>query len=91
MSKYTPGPWVITDSKSEIVWSEPRRHRIVVMSLPDDLKKNQKEMEANAHLIASAPELLEACKFLRLDRGFGQLSVSAQAMVNTAIAKVEAL
>jgi len=49
--------------------------------------------DADADIYASAPMLLEALNFIRLDSGdnggFGSLSVTAQAMVNNAIAKAE--
>ena len=66
--KHTPGPWKFgntSDDKKIIlggtseryvcsvqIWQTPRR-----MGLTDE-----PERDANAHLIASAPELLEACK-----------------------------
>lgn len=61
MSKHTPGPWVAVkypDTKAHTVWANG------VSSLAS-VKHNQPHtQEANAHLIAAAPEMLEALKAL---------------------------
>lgn len=68
MSKHTPGPWVVFHNKYRIpavevdgsVWSEGF----------DSGVRLQSERDANAHLIAAAPDLLAALKEL-LDQGEG--------------------
>jgi len=56
--KHTPGPWSI---RQESVWSVGTDHEMsaLVYGCTDE------EEEANAHLIAAAPDLLEALKELR--------------------------
>ncbi len=56
MSEHTPGPWKINEaSKIEIIAEgEP----MVIARTPNKLY--QKESEANARLIAAAPDLLDA-------------------------------
>jgi hypothetical protein len=58
-SKHTPGPWTISKA-GDVVSADGRRVAEPVWAL----KTTQAEGEANAHLIASAPELLEALKRL---------------------------
>ena len=56
--EHTPGPWTmgnIRPGDKEIIIEEPS-----VSVDYDDV--DHKEQEANAQLIAAAPELLEACK-----------------------------
>lgn len=66
MSTYTPGPWVTDDVyKDDIaryVMSDlvPFPHTIARLELGQD----RAEQEANARLIAAAPELLEALQSL---------------------------
>jgi len=58
--KHTMGPWYLD---FDTVSTEPRRKGYVLAQVsfgsidPDEVK-------ANAHLIAAAPELLEACKLV---------------------------
>jgi hypothetical protein len=57
--KTTPGPWEISGSWgiSKIISSKTSQVAMVDGRSPE-------ETEANAHLLASAPELLEACKII---------------------------
>ena len=61
--KFTQGPW-----KSDWVGEKP--HGAAVVWIPDSSTCNERvevhtsNARANARLIASAPELLEQCKFL---------------------------
>lgn len=62
MSKHTPGPWVTDNSVlrgSINRLDEPRRH-IALTSDWENEKGDREQNEANARLIAAAPELLEA-------------------------------
>lgn len=59
--KGTPGPWVIDEWSMTGINSESKHVALVNYShhgLPNDVYGD--EHEANAHLIAAAPELLEA-------------------------------
>lgn len=59
MSKHTPGPWFIAQTE---LWSaSPYKFGVQVVA---DLHQSS-HMEANANLIAAAPDLLEACEDFR--------------------------
>ena len=60
MSEFTPGPWKRSDSSACIVDSESGE--ICQVDLYHEFERDVRE--ANARLIAAAPELLEACKQL---------------------------
>ncbi len=63
MSNFTPGPWLV--SSSTLVVTD--KAEIIANTIPTfvaGLQLPMKESEANAHLIAAAPELLEACEKL---------------------------
>jgi hypothetical protein len=55
--KHTPGKWEVTTDYQYIITNEVG---IEIANTP--LGQITKQNEANAHLIASAPELLKACK-----------------------------
>jgi len=64
--KFTPGPWVATELCNEewsITDSSPLELCIV-----DDAQLGS-TVKANAHLIAAAPELYEACEAISIWRG----------------------
>ena len=100
MSKHTPGPWVAARRDEGIgdvqglkrisigqpipgssVWFE----KTVCWIIPDAF--GAAPHEANANLIAAAPDLLEACKAM-LDR-FGIMSDDCILMANDAVSKAE--
>lgn len=70
MSKHTPGPWGIGDSDLPVsqlaVMSRAntgRKHSTIARVVnPDFVGMTPFEGEANARLIAAAPELLAACR-----------------------------
>lgn len=69
MSKHTPGPWVTDNSVlrgSINRLDEPRRH-IALTSDWEKEKGDREQNEANARLIAAAPELLEALEDVMSD------------------------
>lgn len=56
---HTPGPWFVFPHGEERMWHVgPAQHSVVFVREVDDA-------EANARLIAAAPDLLEACEMLR--------------------------
>ena len=71
MSEHTPGPWVLKPARSIVggwaVWAEyePGKHCQVadIEPWPND-PDTAPESEANARLIAAAPDLLAACEAL---------------------------
>ena len=66
-NKHTPGPWRIEEDFAVENLSDPTylkikgSHLICKLQVCDDADI-RREQEANARLIAAAPELLEACK-----------------------------
>ena len=63
MSTHTPGPWLIepTDTSKAIVTDD-----CVICEMAVWAYEHQKEIEANALLIAAAPDLLEAAIALQV-------------------------
>lgn len=63
-AKHTPGPWIIEATPRSIAEDYVIRteHSVVAAILP---LYNEDETDANARLIAAAPELLEAAKEAR--------------------------
>ena len=57
MAEHTPGPWVVGITIDGLGWPT---YRLRDMNDPHD----KKECQANARLIAAAPDLLEACEAL---------------------------
>lgn len=83
MSKHTPGPWFQSHRKSVYGWYQTEVYTAdgevvaTVAWYPRTLndKSTTTDREANARLIAAAPELLEACQTIaewlrREDEGF---------------------
>ena len=63
MNKHTPGPWNCNRASAagrEIIVSEVSPVDVAVLSHRD---KSQSEINANARLIAAAPDLLEALEW----------------------------
>jgi hypothetical protein len=88
MSKFTPGKWRARPSKygGEIHIDDTNGKAIAAIHR----MKEDGEQEANAHLIASAPDLLEACKmFLTLVTEQQLFSGAALVKAKDAIAKAE--
>ena len=80
MSKHTPGPWKVR-STGEV----GTERKLVAVIYPIETSK-QRENIANAHLIASAPELLEACR-----EALGHIEEGTESynFIDTAITKTE--
>ena len=59
MKKHTAGPWIVDESHEvdhqHLVWAED----VIIAEVCED---QHNQGEANARLIASAPDLLEACR-----------------------------
>ena len=65
MSKHTPGPWKVTPSNQTSGWGVCIEAPGRIIAKLTGRKKNDKE--ANARLIAAAPELLEALERTRVE------------------------
>lgn len=83
-SQYTPGPWIASGSQI-LQGGQLKDWKLVIASLPsrsdlqpklDSAAKNYGERNANARLIAAAPDLLDALENL-YSRAFAQLDRSA--------------
>lgn len=95
MSKYTPGPWRICgakDCKCRMIWSGDGEACISVAhgdhwkEVIGDPWPIDDVADANARLIAAAPELLVACKALLACSL--PTDVSGRAMVDLAVAAI---
>ncbi len=95
MSKFTPGPWGFVGF---LKYPNKKRGHLVHAQAGKDIARvpieswNEEEQAANARLIASAPELLEACKFA--EKTFRKVStpeeeIDALELLRMAIAKAE--
>ena len=91
MSEYTKGPWEVN------VWStgrrtiEPMREHPVYPIAEIHLQHNEAH-KANARLIASSPELLEACKkALAFVEQLEEMKIATEGkeLLNQAISKAE--
>lgn len=102
MSKHTPGPWIgagpsfgdpLPRYTTVIVTEWEESDNLVICELP--FNHHDDENEANARLIAAAPELLEALKALIENVGScicydeSERECKAWAMAEAAIAKAE--
>jgi hypothetical protein len=99
---HTPGPWR-WDHESNVgnLIVDPERNAVATFQARSHLKwaEQQAEREANARLIAAAPELLEALKEIRQDRDVDMVGAFAdgwyaalevcQVIADRAIAKAE--
>lgn len=94
---HTPGPWRLAvvggfrdGQPSASIWIEAGEYYSIASVIP------QREVEANAHLLAAAPELLFALKMLLADiedyqriNHLGGADNHSQQMARAAIAKAE--
>lgn len=65
MNKHTPGPWRVMDRPENAIWvqGQPDENGYrEICTLPNYQLLKREQTEANARLIAAAPELLEALK-----------------------------
>jgi len=86
MTAHTPGPWEIRVDTGE--------YGIYHLEGPgpgyrhDDVRDREAEDQANADLIAAAPELLEALKIAEVHLGWGDVTLeNVHRIVRNAIAK----
>lgn len=95
--KHAPGPWVVGHNNGSHVEIDAPSHGAlanVVWLMDDDRdeKRNSPRCEANAHLIAAAPALLEALRRLANEVGGmpqGDIALFVIEIADAAIAKAE--
>jgi hypothetical protein len=82
MSKHTPGPWAVEELK--------HRYRLrCSIEATDGSLVGESYEEKNAHLIAAAPELLEALEALVLDESKEYIPTRLWNAARAAIAKAK--
>jgi hypothetical protein len=95
MSKHTPGPWTgykcIEPSRAWTINASPKN---VVCGISGGamIDKSDEELEANARLIAAAPDLLDAlrcCLAMIEGEGLDELHGDLAEVVRAAIARAE--
>ncbi|WP_095067829.1 hypothetical protein [Pseudomonas sp. Irchel 3A18] len=89
MTKHTPGPWAVDESRHEgaINRKDPFRHIGMVSQFLHDASSHA-ENEANAKLIAAAPELLESLSNLV---GLARLGAANISKYHAALAHAESV
>ncbi len=92
LSAHTPGPWKI-DTVGSHIWilSETSDYLATVITSDEEGRCRPQDATANAHLIAAAPDLLQACYAaleLRCPDGDGH-ECGTFAVINDAIDKAE--
>lgn len=60
-SKHTPGPWKVLDNNPEVLPIVCKGFDTIAHIRDAGVWADYFEVEANAHLVAAAPDLLEAC------------------------------
>lgn len=66
MSKHTPGPWIACDNNGYSIWrvTSPEYRAESASRTIAEVVGDSAETEANARLIAAAPEMYEALRHL---------------------------
>lgn len=82
---HTPGPWHVNNNFPWLVNGPPEAPGVIV----DTKEHCDDEAEANARLIAAAPELLEACKMALLEDCYDFGASGAPEVIRAAIAKAQ--
>lgn len=83
MTKYTPGPWIAYDFAADWWVANPEDDSGPMLRVGSDHDRR----EANARLIAAAPELLEALELLLREEERGTVCEIDRQTARTAIAK----
>lgn len=87
--KGTPGPWFKND---QAIWNTVdgiKTHERVYVAEVMSMRESSEKQQANAHLIAAAPELLEALQYINhvISHGTQMDIVKGQEMAQSAINK----
>jgi len=91
---FTPGPWEVYDGFSDTQIKGMRNGReanIITGMYDEENEPALEELAANAFLIAAAPELLEACKYVvqyHRDHDSGEGELFGLDFVTTCIAAI---
>jgi len=96
-SDFTPGPWVVVpygDGNALVICTEPDGNwRICFLATPGDSYGAWETIKADARLIAAAPDMYEALRYILDDVEPTEfaLSPTARAMAESALAKAHSL
>lgn len=88
MAKHTPGPWVTSATDDTVVIDATGREVAAIDGDYND-PDTWPQMEANARLIAAAPDLLLALREARDALNGAPNTVGLHSQINSAIAKAE--
>ena len=93
MSKHTPGPWATDRNNVHAAQIATIHHCLnndwVEVWSPNAIAAEQEEMEANARLIAAAPDMLQVLAHVRSVLPDQKWADDTRRMVDAVIAKVE--
>lgn len=84
-TKYTSGPWKVSKEKTGTYVTNEQDLYLACVGV---LEPSPEENEANAKLIAAAPELLEACKLIQNSNSWDEVC-KAHNLLEKAISKAE--
>ena len=87
MTEHTPGSWTAEKCNDAQTWYV-HNDTEVLAHVGTGLGMTRAMIAANAHLIAAAPELLEACEAMVAVKSFGDYT-TADEMARAAIAKAK--
>lgn len=85
MSAHTPGPWVVDGRRGGVWQGKVDRINGLRIAVVDLSVGREEEDQANACLIAAAPELLEALRLVMAEADFGDEELKRRCLA--AIAK----
>lgn len=82
MKTHTPGPWKLIDHDEDYIAITDEEQGFGVCKLEESASESREVMKANAHLIAAAPELLEAleCVLAIADRNTKEFDMARAAI-----------
>jgi urocanate hydratase len=105
MSKYTPGPWeaLTRDEYNDLFQTDEESELLATYAIVSDMNDmygpwtiaeiigglGEVQVNANARLIAAAPDLLEACEEASLDLRLLEGYVPSMDMIDAAIRKAK--
>ena len=91
-TKHTPGPWII-ERDSVVASNTPDDGGDIICEAPERFENSMRRWQANARLIAAAPELLAEVKELlrnaKFQDGHGIILTQDAEALEAIIAKVE--
>ncbi len=80
VTKHTPGPWLLADSDKTFIYALNDKGTNAFFAHVQDPRTNKEELEANAHLIAAAPDMLHALRRAALVLAWASEQLGSQAI-----------